>query len=512
MEAKANQQRLVLFELIDNLARNWWTVVAGFSVGLSVAVVALHFTPKVYEAAAQLDITSEQLPDGVIADTVPGDPATKLTEIRQNVMSERNLDRIITEEFGESPSEKERDALRGRIRSGVRVTLPRWEDYVQIAFQDADPYRAARIANLLATFYVDENLKFRQDRASVTAETFEKLAAERWTDIQRLKRELETFDAGNPYQNEAQRPINQQALEDARLALDANLKAQAELQLQIDFLEADQAQAGMLDSFVPVPGAVAGSGDAGLSVLEIELQQLLIDYSENHPAVRKKKAEIERYEKQQESQRSTAPSEPVADGEKARSETSRAWDVQIASARAELNRIKAETETLRSDIAKYQRRLSETPGVERRREELVDEIDSLTAEYRRLRENAIKAGTSELVEQQGQGDQFQIIAGAAPPSNPIHPRPLLFYGVGIAVGLLLFSGPVLGRTILAPVVSSEARILETAAIPVLVSIPSIPTPTIARRRRLLLLRNVALSLLSSAVLGTVLGLKLKDVL
>ena len=79
-------------------------------------------------------------------------------------------------------------------------------------------------------------------------------------------------------------------------------------------------------------------------------------------------------------------------------------------------------------------------------------------------------------------------------------RAMRVYGVFVALGCLLFSGPVVARGLLRPVISSEAGFATLSELPVLASIPAADTKQSRSTDRRRLAKNVTLSMLSCAIL------------
>ena len=102
--------------------------------------------------------------------------------------------------------------------------------------------------------------------------------------------------------------------------------------------------------------------------------------------------------------------------------------------------------------------------------------------------------------------QFEVLSWAAVPTAPVEPQPLIIAAAGIGFGVLLFVGPLLGRSLLLPVIRSETHLKDLADIPVLITIPEIPTRAAARRARGRRLRNAGFSVAAVFVLAAVLGL------
>ena len=92
------------------------------------------------------------------------------------------------------------------------------------------------------------------------------------------------------------------------------------------------------------------------------------------------------------------------------------------------------------------------------------------------------------------------LEAAAVPTVPYSPKPMRVYGVFLALGCLVFSGPVVARGLLRPVISSEAGFGALSELPVLVTIPATTTEQSRRSARRRMAKNVTLSMLSGAIL------------
>jgi capsular polysaccharide biosynthesis protein len=78
---------------------------------------------------------------------------------------------------------------------------------------------------------------------------------------------------------------------------------------------------------------------------------------------------------------------------------------------------------------------------------------------------------------------------------------LIVYAAGIAAGLVLFVLPVLAKAFLLPVVRSEEVVGGWADVPVLVSIPRIPTPQTMSSERLSRMTNIVGAAVACIVLA-----------
>jgi uncharacterized protein involved in exopolysaccharide biosynthesis len=396
------------------------------------------------------------------------------------------------------------------VRAGTRVTRPGWADYFEVAFRDTNPVTAAKIANMLADFFVEEGQVFRHSRAADTAQTIRELANSRWEDLLEKKKELDEYLALHPYRTEKDRAMNLQLLTQAREDLEELSDERETIDQQIELLESQKAQDLMMEDYAPstTPVRPGASGDLELARLEAELRELLIKYSKNHPSVREKQTQIEERKKAMGSAPPVEPEEPEEPAARPdQTLTSTIWDASIRAAQSKMQELIARESKLRRDVAEYQSRLEDTTSVQRKLDDLQRDLLSLQNEYDQLTGDAINAETSERVEEKGRGKQFEVLAYAGAPSKPIRPQPLMILGAGVAIGLALFVGPLLARSLLMPIIRSESRLATVTDIPVLVAIPSIATPAVIRRGRSARLKNFVFSFISMGFLAAVLGLR-----
>ena len=147
------------------------------------------------------------------------------------------------------------------------------------------------------------------------------------------------------------------------------------------------------------------------------------------------------------------------------------------------------------------------------------QVDELTSRVRVLEQmqqeqerKIATARTGQRLEEEDIANPFVVTRYASIPAAPVWPNRPAFLLAGIAGGLLLFVGPVVAKVFLKPTVLSEARLSLLADVPVLVTIPVIPTPGVARLRRQTILRNLLLSALAVAMAAGVAAMQLMDVI
>jgi uncharacterized protein involved in exopolysaccharide biosynthesis len=164
--------------------------------------------------------------------------------LSQQLLSLPILARVVREEGLGSGAPN--DARIGSLRRAIEITVPepvattnevRRLDTFMVSYSDGDPMRAQRIANRLATVFVDENSKMRAEHAEDTSAfiaTQLRASQARLADFEaRLRNAKESHIGQLPEQTQA----NLQTLSGLRQQLEANATALRSEQDRLSLVE-----------------------------------------------------------------------------------------------------------------------------------------------------------------------------------------------------------------------------------------------------------------------------------
>jgi len=139
---------------------------------------------------------------------------------------------------------------------------------------------------------------------------------------------------------------------------------------------------------------------------------------------------------------------------------------QLNATRDDLTATKAREAKLQADLDRYQRRVMETPRIQKQYEQLTQDYNVTTATYANLRGRLAEAEIGKNLEIDRKGERFTLIEPPLVPEEPVSPnRPLvmilgvvlsLLLAVGIAALLEALDGTVRGRRDLASLVAGVA--------------------------------------------------------
>ena len=492
----------VALETVDTLRKSWWTVVAGVCVGLAGGMIALHYIPKTFRASTLIFVAPQSVPQEFVRSTVTDDMSIRLQALKESVLSRPYMAKLVEEYIGNPSDPVQLENLIGYTRSRIEVDVINIDTdsrgkaggTFRLTYRDQDAKRAADMVNSLAQLYIEQNSSSRTLQAEGTTQTIQGLADDLASQIATKQRQLADFRAKHLYETSDQQVANLQQLQGRQQDLNGNAVARA---AALDRLTSLNAQQAMLNSAGDGTNAPASGvdGDAQrLAVLERELQALRNRYTETHPEVIAKKREIREL-------RATLATAGQGEGGSSSGDASMTpLQASIRSAEREIQRLDADAVQIRADIAEYKRRIEATPRVQAELLELSKGYDVLLEQYKRRQGNVEEARGAQKIEETRQGERFEIIERAVPPAIPVRPIPAMIYAAGVFGALLVFVGPIVLKSLLDPVVCSEAGLLELADVPLLITIPRLVTDDIVRAVRGRLVRNVGASLVSIAIL------------
>ena len=156
------------------LRRKYWIIIPMLLSFLGGMVYFLQ-APKIYEAATLILVQPQRVPGSYVRPIMEGTVEGRLRTISQQVTSRTNLEKIIAEyKLGvESDNSLDPDelvtAIRKRVRIDVRGQGQGETSTFTIGFQAKNPESSMKVANALASNFIAENLKIREEQALGTS-------------------------------------------------------------------------------------------------------------------------------------------------------------------------------------------------------------------------------------------------------------------------------------------------------------------------------------------------------
>lgn len=462
--------------------RKWW-LTAPIAGSLVVGLALAKWLPKEYRSAATLGVTAPMVSPSVLNQANGLDNQERVRAISQQMLSLPLLQRVAREEglASGTPSDAQITALRKAIDISVpdpmaNVGEARRLDTFVVAYTDSQPTRAQRVANRLATVFVDANTETRAARAEDTSAfiaTQLRASQTRLGDLEeRLRRAKELHMGRLPEQT----PANLQTLAGLRQQLEANATSLHSEQDRLSVIERQLeglAQGNSQMLVLTRGNEAAQPPETRVMTLERELAAARATYTDKHPEVQRLQEELAMARRQ-------------ASADKSRPDNERMAQLQLdpayrqLSADREVTRLRIrELQRAGSDdqrqITLYQARVEGAPLVEQQLSTLQRDYELEKQQYAELTSKLHAATIAENVERNRGGEEFTVLYPANFPTEPVKPAPMRVMLVSLVAGLCLGVALTLGREYLDRSVHDVRELKDEIHVPVLGEVTRIGT-------------------------------------
>ena len=514
---------------------------------LVLALAAAFLWPATYRSQGVILIEQQEVPSDLVRSTVSSYADQRIQVISQRVMTTDNLMRIVDryQLYADKRRTEPREALVNRMRNDVNLSMisadvvdPRVGRPTKatiafsVSYESRSPELAAKVANEIATLYLNENLQSRRQTADDTASFLTAEGDRLSKQIAELDARLSAFKERNVNNLPQLSTLNMQMMnraEEEQRETDTRIRS---LNQQIVYLDAQLAQLTPTAQLYTETGQRIMSPTDRLKVLKSEYARVNAIYAPTHPDILRMKREIEGLEKEVgrvdtrndlERQLTDARSQLTAAREKYASDHPdvlqlerlvRSLEDQLADAptldkpvssdpdnpayiqlsaqreassneRAALEKKAAE---LRARIDEYERRLIQSPEVEREYSAIARDLENSQLKYREVRQKQMEATVARNLETERKGERFTLIEPPMPPEQPVSPPRMAIVMLGIVLAVGGAIGLVFLLELLDPSIRSRRDIEALTAVPPLAVLPWIDTPaemaTRTRVRRL----------------------------
>lgn len=443
-------------------------------ISLSVMTVVgaySFFLPKKYQADTTVFIESN-----VIDELVRGIAITPNIEDRVRVLQFAILSRdmiVKTLEALDSEIFTKPNAIQQKYVSELvdrtRINVTRRMDRFTVSIVDQDPRFAQTFINTLVGLYVEENISSKRD------ETY---GANRF-----LQEQIEVFKG--KLEKSEDKIIEFRKKKGVYFSVDegstlANIR---ELQQQIEEIELtqdtmnarrDQLQSQLSQTTETVDIVSETEEGNRLVVMETQLANLLLRYTENYPEVVRLTSEIEALK-----QRLLEPQQSESEHETTRMTSLnplyQELKSQLFEVEAELSSAAARKRNLQQTIAKREKELHEVPAAQKELGILMQERDSYRTIYNDLLARMGQSEVSKQMEIGNKASTFRIVDPAILPEVPVSPNMLQMLLLAVAGGL----GCGFGVVFLLDNMDTRVRtvkVLEEIGVDILAIVPNISDP------------------------------------
>ncbi len=495
-------------EIIGIARRRWWLILLPFLVGTAAGVLAYQRIPVKYQSETLIMVVPQRIPSRIV-ETQFTSIEERLPTISDQIMSRSRLERVIAD-FNLYPEQRARGMMESvveQMRNDIDVRLEA-KDLFRVSYKNASQTTAQSVAERLASLYIEENLRDRENLTASTSKFIQSQLDIAREELLKQEKQLEQYSRIHAGQLPTQLSSNLQGMQNAQMQLQVVGDAINRARERRLLIERQLADTQTLPAAVVVSGVATPSDEpsqlAPAQQLEVErsrLDALLLRLTKDHPDVRALERTIRdlRARADEEAKRAHAADRPLSTTEAGRQK-------KLGDLQAELDVIdrqiatgQADEARLKGTIADYQARIDSLPKREAELVELTRSYKTHQESYAGLLTRLEEAKRAEALEQLQAGEQFKVLDPASFPEKPYNQKQRLVamaggaFG-GLALGLVLV-GLLEYRDSTFKVEDDVLRVLE---LPVLALVPIMASASEAlesqRRKRKLLAGSIALVL------------------
>jgi len=501
-------------DVAEILRRRKWVILFSFLLILFGTTVYCVLTPDIYRSTAKLLIIPPTVSKGMVRSTADVNTRDRLAIIQQDVLSRTRLLGVINE-IGPgklSGTGMSAEATVNFMRERITVDINRNDDRsintFDLSFENESPVVAREVASRLASFFIQENIKSREEITQETAKFLSAQLADTRQQLEAQEERIKNYKLRHGGELPQQEQANLSQLQRLQDQIKNNNDSIARLQDRKVFLESQisNMESNLQAAESQDPWDTAGSGGAAgpgklfaeLASARRKLEDLSQRYTPLHPAVVQARWEVEQLEAKIAALRRAARNSPdnsaagtnASDLDSGSGRTG--WErgeirrlrQQVAGIDLDIVALKREKSAALKNIDEVQRRVERLPQREQELVSLTRDYDNLKKSYDELLEKKLQANISENLEEKQKGERFQILEPANLPGTPVKPNRLKILWLALAGSLAIGVGGALGLEILDPTLRGSDDFKSFFDLPVLASLPVIQDDRYRRRKAL----------------------------
>lgn len=432
-------------------------LIAGFILlGAAVGLAFYLSQPKIYRATTLLSYQQQKINPARMSPDEQARIRDIVSTLTQIVTSNSSLERII-DSLGMHQEAKQVfpiEDIIAKVRSNIEITPAGRGDTFSITYTGSQPKEVARVANAIASKFIEENMKYREEKAS---ETFSYTSNE----LEMAKEILDSKEAVMrdyklKYFNEMpeQRANNmarlsalQQQYQDRQDSIQDMERTRVLVQDQIAAQKRIAEENARLRRALINPGPAAAQApetkEEKIERLNNELTLLLDRYTEKHPEIRRIKKQIAHLKQTVDSESENKPKDEGLRETEQFNQNLFELQIQLKEIGLNIKRLNKEKADLQVLIEKYDKWVEAAPVRGAEWSALTREYGELKRHYDFLVAQNLQARSALNLERKQKGSQFKIEDPAREPRYPVKPDFMkimamaLLAGTGIGIGLAL---------------------------------------------------------------------------
>jgi polysaccharide chain length determinant protein (PEP-CTERM system associated) len=483
------------FEVVKR--RKWSLALPALIVFLLAAVIALAL-PSIYKSTSTILIEKQNIPANFVMSTVTSYAEQRLQSIHQRIVSFPRLLDLINrfDLYPELKDKRTEEEIVAKMREDIILepisieTADRNLRAVTIAFtlsyEGKNPNTVHRVANILASMFLEENIQEREKHARDTSLFLEREMEKVKADLSELEAKLAEFKEAHINELPDLMQVNMQSLN--------NIENQIQ-RLNEQLRSLKERESYLQTQLASIPPKI---DKTRLDELKIKLLQLKSQFSDQYPDVIKTKAEIAELEKRltvttEDSSLSNEPPDNPAYITLA---------AQLSSTRSDIESLNRQIFESNKTADAYRQRIESTPRIEEAYKAILIERNNTQVKYDDLMRKHMEAKVAQGLEKEQKGERFTLIDPARLPEKPYKPNRFAIMLIGFVLAIGAGVGFASFKEFSDQSIRDADSLTSATSLPVLAVIPEIVTKKDTQRistKRIVMIISIVLVIISGLI-------------
>ncbi|MFP4181638.1 XrtA system polysaccharide chain length determinant [Thiohalospira sp.] len=460
-------------------------------VAITLAAVAVGLVmPQRYTTSADIMVDNRNIIEPLMEGTAfATDVSDRARVARELLFGERILREVFQQsglqEVGMTPREEDRRMK--ELREATRVSS-HGDKLIRITYRDSDPHRVQRVTELFVELFVEESRESKQEESRQAFRFIEQQVQEYHDKLVEVEEKIKEFRS----ENLGARGGSESSVNSRINELTSRIE-RTEMELKEAEVREESLQK-QLSGQAAITASLTREGRFQNQMAELQQRrdELLLQYTESHPDVRRVEGQIASLEQATDEERKgrqlAESAGASSDGDFVDEDVS--LNPLYQELRSDLSEIRTHIDTLETRLAESEKQLER----EIARGQQIHESEAVLSElnrdydvnqeiYQDLLRRRENARVSMNMDQQGQGLSFRIEEPPRLPREPEGVRLIHVAGAGLVAGVGLPLGLVVLLVRFDPRVRAAGALSRSLPVPVTVTVPHLATPGDRRQRR-----------------------------
>jgi succinoglycan biosynthesis transport protein ExoP len=470
------------------IIRRKWLVISSILAGVVVAGALCLVLPKSYRSSTLILIENQKIPDDYVKGIGGASIEERLTMIQQQVMSRTLLSQTI-EEFKLYEGQIEGEGLESTIegmRKAIKVETVgtigargKSVETVTISFSHENPMTAMKVTAKLASLFIEENLKVREQLVTGVSAFLERELHDAQKALEAQEQAISEYKSKHIGLLPEQMESNLRALDRLQTDLNATDELIHSLTDKVSLAEKSIKEYEASGTTHDASGTTATS-HAGMDPLVGRLRELernlttllAAEYKETYPDIVETKQEIKSVKQQLAAKYGDPAKDKDGDAAKTFDPYLRELMKQRNELRVEVSSVKDRRQRLAEHIREFEHRVEQTPAREQDVMILMRDYENRQKNYQALLDKQLNAHVAENLEKRQKGEQFRVLDPANLPQKLDSPNRLLIMVLGLLGGCGLGGGLAIVLDRVNPTFKRREEVEILPGIRVLAAIPN----------------------------------------